>query len=379
MTDQFLKIAREYLKAGMASAFTETGLLDLIKRVRSSTVGPRVQIFGFHRVVDAIDWDSPVNPSLCVTTASFRKQMEHVRDHFQVLSLADAMRAIDGQLYLERDAVALTFDDGYLDVYTRAMPILRELRLPATVFVPTSYPVSGDYLPHDRLFAAFQRALREGIDLTDAPLPLPLRGWVDRAMNAARDDGPGAGIELLIAELRAHQLVVIANGFERLTGGTPKLDPGARVMTPAEIHTLAEAGWEIGAHTMDHAVLTREPAQLLGDERRRPREDIARWTGRPARYFAYCNGYHSRPLVEALRRAGYEGAVTTFDRPNQAGGDIFRASRKCLWDGHTRGPDGQFSAAVTVAHLHDLFGDLGLTRPVDGEVSADQEVIACAP
>jgi hypothetical protein len=42
MTDHLLKAGREYLKAGMASAFTETGLLALIKRVRSYAVGPRV-------------------------------------------------------------------------------------------------------------------------------------------------------------------------------------------------------------------------------------------------------------------------------------------------------------------------------------------------
>jgi peptidoglycan/xylan/chitin deacetylase (PgdA/CDA1 family) len=330
-------------------------------------------------MVDKIDYQSLVNPALCITTRSFRRQMEHLREHFQVLSLEDAMRAIDGQLYLERDAAAITFDDGYRDVYTHAMPILRELGLPATVFVPTSYPVSGDYLPHDRLFAAFALALRDGIDLTDAPLPLPLRGWVDQAMTAARNAGPGAAIELLISVLRARQLATLIDGFERLIGGTPTLDPGARVLTPSEILALSEAGWEIGTHTLDHAVLTLEPTGFVDEQLTRPREDIARWTGRPARYFAYCNGFHSRPLVDALRRIGYEGAVTTYDRPNQPGGDVFRASRKCLWDGHTRGPDGQFSAAVTAAHLHDLFGDLGFTHPIDGEVSTEREVIACAP
>jgi peptidoglycan/xylan/chitin deacetylase (PgdA/CDA1 family) len=373
-----LKMGREYLKAGMASAFTETGLIDLINRVRTFTAGPRVQVLGYHRVVDQIAWDRPVNPALCMTTESFRRQMTYVREHFTVLSLEDAMRAIDGQLYLERDAVAITFDDGYRDVYTHARPILRELGLPATVFIPTAFPVSGDYLPHDRLFAAFALALRDGIDLTDAPVPLPLRDWVGQAMNAARADGPAAGAELLIANLRARQLLGLADGIERLTGGTPALDAGARVMTPAEIHELANAGWEIGAHTIDHAVLAHEPGTFVDEQLIGPRDDIQRWTGRTPRYFAYCNGFYSRMVVDALRRAGYEGAVTTFDRPNQPGGDVFRVSRKSLWDGHTRGPDGHFSAAVMAAHLHDLFGDLGLTRPVDGEVAIDPEVLTCA-
>jgi hypothetical protein len=39
-----------------------------------------------------------------------------------------------------------------------------------------------------------------------------------------------------------------------------------------------------------------------------------------------------------------------------------------LWEAHARGPNGAFSPALSAAHLHDLFGALGLTRPVDGEM-----------
>ncbi|MCU1278834.1 MAG: polysaccharide deacetylase, partial [bacterium] len=73
--------------------------------------------------------------------------------------------------------------------------------------------------------------------------------------------------------------------------------------------------------------------------------------------------------VAELRRAGYEGAVTTCDRPNPtASGDPFRITRKVLWEAHARGPSGKFSPSLSAAHLHDTFGALGLTDPVDGEV-----------
>jgi peptidoglycan/xylan/chitin deacetylase (PgdA/CDA1 family) len=376
-----LKVGRGYLKAGMASAFTETGLMDLLNRVRTMTAGPRIHVLGYHRVVDELDLDrrdALVNPSLCITAASFRRQMEQVRARFQVLPLEDALRAIEGQLYLERDAVAITFDDGYHDVIARALPVIREFDLPATVFVPTGPALSGDYLPHDRLYAAFVIALAEDIDLSEAPVPLPLHGWVEKAQEMSRTDGPATATELLIAWLPARSLDALADGFERLTGGSPDLDESARVLTPAEILELAEAGWEIGAHTVDHAVLTHETGDRVERQLLTPRHDIERWTGKRCRYFAYCNGYHSRVLVEAVRRAGYEGAVTTCDRPNYGGGDVYRVSRKCLWEAHTRGADGQFSPAVSAAHLHDLFGDLRMTRPVDGEIPSEWEVLSCA-
>jgi hypothetical protein len=61
--------------------------------------------------------------------------------------------------------------------------------------------------------------------------------------------------------------------------------------------------------------------------------------------------------------------VTTCDRPNAvAAGDPFRITRKVLWEAHACGPDGKFSPALSAAQLHDLFGALGLTTPIEGEM-----------
>jgi peptidoglycan/xylan/chitin deacetylase (PgdA/CDA1 family) len=362
-----LQRSRELIKVGMATAFAGTGLLDVMARARARASGPRVHVLAYHRVVDVLDIDGPVLPSLCITTESFARQMEQLRRRFQVLSLADGMRAITGKLALERDAAVLTFDDGYRDVLLRAMPILRALELPATAFVPTGYALGGGWLPHDRLHAALWTARRSGIDLADSPLPPSVGATVEAALCARTL--PDA-VEQLIAMLRPGELVAVAEAFERLTG-EPPLDDGARVLDADELLTLAEYGWELGAHTVEHAVLTGEPDARVAHELGRPRRDLERISGRPCRYFAYCNGYHSPRVVGAVRAAGYEGAVTTFDRPSRAGADPFRVGRKTLWEGHARGPDGRFSAALSAAHLSDLFGDLGLTRPFDGEVPAD--------
>ena len=146
------------------------------------------------------------------------------------------------------------------------------------------------------------------------------------------------------------------------------------------MRTLADDGWEIGAHTIGHVVLTHETPAETRRQLAASKADLERWSGRPCRYFAYCNGYHSSALVAELRRAGYEGAVTTCDRPNPIGaGDPFRITRKVLWDAHARGPSGAFSPSLSAAHLHDLFGTLGLTRPVDGEVLAPENRVELNP
>jgi peptidoglycan/xylan/chitin deacetylase (PgdA/CDA1 family) len=328
---------RTAVKAVTAGALVGSGIYHLIRRLGE----PRIHVLGYHRIVDQVSEGGPISPSLCISTDSFRRQMEQVRREFEVLTLEEALAAIDGSLPLERDACAITFDDGYRDVYTRARPILAALQIPATVFVSTGMVGTRKLFIHDRLYAALWK-LRPDLG------------------------SPAELVDSLIARLTANDLAALANELDA-RAGVPTLDDEAHSLDPDQLRALADGGWEIGAHTIDHMVLVNEPADRVTEQLVRPKLDLEGWTGRACRYFAYCNGLHSPSLVTALQRAGYQGAVTTFDRPNRRGGDRFRVGRKVLWEGHTRGFSGGWSSSISAANLHDLFGELGLTRPVDGE------------
>jgi peptidoglycan/xylan/chitin deacetylase (PgdA/CDA1 family) len=364
------KSARDWFKYGLASAIESTGLGHAFRAVRTAASGARIHVLGYHRVVDAIDWEGPVNPSLCITTDGFRRQMEQLRERFVVLPLSYVARAVAGEIDLPHDAAAVTFDDGYRDVLLRAAPILRELDIPATVFVPTGFAAASGrdmILPHDRLYAAAWAALKSGrgmAHLGDTETALLLT----RADRVLATHGPAGVVEDLIGAAPASTIARIIEVLETTFGAAP-LDDGASFLPPAEVRALADLGWEIGAHTEGHVVLTHEPLPEVRRQLVSSKAALERWSGRPCRYFAYCNGYHSATLVAELQHAGYEGAVTTCDRPNDAGGgDPFRISRKVLWEAHARGPSGAFSPALSAAHLHDTFGALGLTAPIDGEV-----------
>jgi peptidoglycan/xylan/chitin deacetylase (PgdA/CDA1 family) len=108
-----------------------------LRRVgRSVDTGWRgVRILLYHRVADT------AGDPLAITPRRFRRQLEYVkslgipviplREVHDVLERGDGARAI-----------AITLDDGYRDALTAAEPILRDLELPATVFLPTGI-VSG--------------------------------------------------------------------------------------------------------------------------------------------------------------------------------------------------------------------------------------------
>ncbi|MCA1665494.1 MAG: polysaccharide deacetylase family protein, partial [Myxococcales bacterium] len=159
------KELRDWVKLGLATAVESTGLGRAVRAVRTATSGARIHVLGYHRVVDRIDYDGAVNPSLCITAEAFRRQMEQLRERFVVLPLSYVVRAVTGEIDLPHDAAAVTFDDGYRDVLLRADPILRALDIPATVFVPTGFADAegrDKLLPHDRLYAGAWAAQKSG-------------------------------------------------------------------------------------------------------------------------------------------------------------------------------------------------------------------------
>lgn len=93
---------------------------------------PGLFVLIYHRVGagQGREMDMPVS--------RFERQMRMLRSSTEVVGLTDGLaRLAAGQP--TRDLVAVTFDDGYREVYTRAWPVLRDLRIPATVFLPTGF------------------------------------------------------------------------------------------------------------------------------------------------------------------------------------------------------------------------------------------------
>lgn len=75
-----------------------------------------------------------------VTPENFRLQMELLRDDgWSVISCQTLVSLLKQHQPLPRRTVALTFDDAYTSLVDNALPVLRELNLPATIFVATDY------------------------------------------------------------------------------------------------------------------------------------------------------------------------------------------------------------------------------------------------
>ena len=93
-----------------------------------------LRVLTYHRVNDAHPRDR-----LSVRLDAFAAQMEVLaRSRRPVLPLAGAVPALRGTCPLPADAIALTFDDGFQDNFTHALPVLERFGFPATFFVVTA-------------------------------------------------------------------------------------------------------------------------------------------------------------------------------------------------------------------------------------------------
>ncbi|MGI9456313.1 MAG: polysaccharide deacetylase family protein [Aeoliella sp.] len=101
-----------------------------------------VMVLFYHRVADTEpnDWT--------ISTERFRRQISWVKERFEIVTLEEAQRRVGAQAN-DRPTVCITFDDGYADNCTTAVPWLLEQGVPFTYFVTSDHIQSGEPFAHD--------------------------------------------------------------------------------------------------------------------------------------------------------------------------------------------------------------------------------------
>jgi peptidoglycan/xylan/chitin deacetylase (PgdA/CDA1 family) len=79
----------------------------------------------------------------------FRREMQTIKRHYECISLGELCRRLLADEPFRRPAVVVTFDDGYRDNFTAAVPILQSIGVPATFFVATGFMSTDRVFPHD--------------------------------------------------------------------------------------------------------------------------------------------------------------------------------------------------------------------------------------
>ena len=106
-----------------------------------------VPVLMYHRVESG-----GAGSSLQVSPVTFTRQMEFLKTHgYRVLPLEELIRRLKAGEKIPFGAVAITFDDGYLDNFKTAFPVLKKMEFPATIFMVTRDIGQKGYLSEEDL------------------------------------------------------------------------------------------------------------------------------------------------------------------------------------------------------------------------------------
>ncbi len=296
-----------------------------VRRTPSGEVEPFL-ILLYHRVNPD---DDPLFPA--ITVSVFEKQMRYLARRFHVLALGEIIHRIDSGIHLEPLTVAITFDDGYLDNYTFAHPVLKKYELPATVFVATGYIGTGANMWNDRLAWSIKNTARTTIKWrgTDREFLFPLGTTEEKVRSFT------ALLEQLKLLPEEEKRVALRNLIDALDN--QRLEPPRLMLDWADLRKMAQQGWEIGAHTVTHPILTRIGLCHATCELRVAKSVIEDALEQPVNLCAFPNGKRSdfSANIKAItKEVGYQAAVTTLPGVNDRRSDLFELRRLSIWETH---------------------------------------------
>ena len=303
-------------------------------------VAPQPVILMYHRIGHPL-----VDPwGLAVRPEYFEQHLDILQRSRHPLSLSEFVQRLE-QRTLPNDAVAVTFDDGYVDNLREAKPRLEASAVPATVFVTTGTVGQRHEYWWDELARAIllRRApldcevviAGEPCRLQFAALDVVDQGTTWRAAEQPRTEREST----YLAVWRRLQVVPAVErraAMDRLRNelDPPRADEADLPMTGNEIASLSAGGLiQIGGHTVTHPVLpTLDPV-----ERRREILDgklaCEGYAGRRITGFAYPHGAVDADSRAAVRESGFVWACSTDSRAVSArDDDVFALPRVAVPD-----------------------------------------------
>src|ERR1017187_589800 len=307
------KLLRSTFKRSVKKALLRSGTLRLAARASA----PSVVVLMYHSVVE--------DPRLTQNTigisqsrSNFAAHVRAIAENFNPVTIEQVVQFAKGDYRLPAKSVAVTFDDGFLDNYDIALPILNRYGVPATFYIIVDAVETGTPPWYCRLNFVFRTTRRPY--------------WTD----------PEGGLrhEIKTVESRTAAFQVAVDACARKIGKqqeefvrqvAKKLDveplgAGSKLMLGwEEVRALRKAGHTIGGHTLSHpnlAHVTEEEArcEIIGCKRRLEEE-----VGEPVEHFSYphpaLNPQWTPHTLRITREAGFQSAVLTTCGPVRSGDD----------------------------------------------------------
>ena len=250
---------------------------------------------------------SRVDDGVSTSPQRFAEQLDYLTEHYQIVSLSEVAGYLASGRPMPSGLAVLTIDDGYSDAYEIAFPILRERKIPASLFVVTDFVDRKCWLWTDQLRYLTAHANPGTFEPTinGRAMRFELNGNSTRSKAA----------ELINSQLKRLPYDLKDKTIDRLASvlgvELPPIPPNeVSSLTPEQLREMDSAGVEIGSHTVTHQILTKVSVDRLQYELCESRSRLESILGRNVTLLGYPNGDHNKSVQREAVRAGYRCAVT---------------------------------------------------------------------
>jgi peptidoglycan/xylan/chitin deacetylase (PgdA/CDA1 family) len=275
----------------------------------------RLAVLAYHRVGDraAAAFDPWVFTS---DQQQLEDQIQYFQKRHRIIGLEEALAIASGRERLRGTAILLTFDDGYLDNYSVALPVLTSRKAEAVFFLVSGFMI-GEASPWWDRVAWLVRTARQrcfSLPTCEGPRTVDLR-----------DRPPEEAISTVLDLYKqcppdvAAQFVEGLESVDRDAGQPP---PDRQLLGPDEAKLLCAAGMSVGAHTHSHPILARLAAERQSEEMGQCRTILEGVIGTPVDVLAYPvggPGDFDQVTQQLARDCGYRAAFSCHGGVNLPG------------------------------------------------------------
>lgn len=282
-----------------------------------------IPILAYHRIYPH-NAENKLVRELIVDPDSFKRQANYLKSHYDVVSLEHAVSNMQKGFNTKKKVAVITFDDAYADNFEFAYPVLRQYRLPATIFVSTGFIGRSDGFWWDALASVLTTAKTGRAELEWRSGKFSFQ--VDKVDRRYLIFNKLCKIFKYVDPLEIESMLKYLE--EKLYA--KRKENISRCLTWNQMREMQMNGITFGAHGHTHRPFSRLSEDELVEELSRPRALMAKELGCKTAMLAYPygeSGDWNQTIKNVAVRHGYSCAVTMTQGFNDLNSDRFGLAR----------------------------------------------------
>jgi len=261
---------------------------------------------------------------------TFKKHLQHLKKYYSPISLDQFVHHCLTKEPIPKNAVVLTFDDGYESNFTLGFFALKEFNVPATIFLTTDFVEQKQFIWPNRVEYSILSTKLSSVSL-------PLNGKeqsFDLSHDKAKKEAVNA-IKMYLITVDEHLRSGLVDTLESSLGQKLVFGPTTPLIHKnlnwQQIKEMSDSKLiSFGAHTCSHPILALCAPDSMNKEINAPKKIIEKELNKNCPLFCYPYGgkntFNSQ-TKEALQKAGYTCALTTITGKNDRSSDLFELKR----------------------------------------------------